>query len=71
MILYTCRVPNCFGSKVVSTEKRMIFRHYLTHLKSDLENTAYDLGILTYNENRYSIINALIEVSGVKVNKND
>ncbi len=72
MILYQCIVPECFCSKVVSTERKQVFRHYLTHLVVDLEYTAHKLGIeLVFGENRFSIINALIEFSKVRVEENE
>ena len=70
MSSYHCIVHECFGNKVVSTEKKAIFRHYLTHLISDLEDALSRLGIVTFHDNRYSIINALIEFSEVRVNEN-
>ena len=70
LILYTCRVPFCPGSKVQSSDRRAIFRHYLTHLKPDLEDTAALFGIPVVYDNRYSIINSLIEFSKIKAHDN-
>jgi len=69
MILYHCEIYECPSSEVVSTERKAIFRHYLTHLVSDLEDALSRFKIVTFHDNRFSLINALIEFSKVTVDE--
>ena len=41
-----------------------MFRHYLKHLRRDINDIAMKLGISDpYSENRYSLINEIIDVT--------
>ncbi len=63
MVLYSCKIPLCKLSNVQTTDRNAIFRHYITHLQSQLEDLALDYGIPVTSENKYSIINLLIPFS--------
>jgi len=67
MTIYSCKVFQCPSASVKTTDRIFIFRHYVTHLKEELEQTALLLSIPTYSENKYSIINSLIPFSKVEV----
>jgi len=67
MIIYSCKVFQCPSAAVKTTDRVFIFRHYITHLKEELEQTAISFSIPTYYENKYSIINSLIPFSKVEV----
>ena len=69
MTHYHCVIPQCPYSKIVSTERKAVFRHYLTHLISDLEDAVSRFRIVTFHDNRLSLINVLIEFSKVTVNQ--
>ena len=70
MILSSCKVESCALSHVQTTDRKFLFRHYMTHLTSQLEDAALDFGISIHNENKYSIINSLIHFSKVGVIQN-
>ena len=67
MIPSSCKVESCSLSNVQTTDRKFLFRHYITHLTSELEDTALGFGIPIHNENKYSIINLLIHFSKVGV----
>ncbi len=67
MTIYSCKVYQCPSSAIKTTDRRAIFRHYIQHLKEELEQTAISFGIPTCYENKYSIINSLITHSKVEV----
>ena len=67
MILYSCKIPSCSLSNVQTTDRKAIYRHYITHLQSEIENAALDFGIQIQFENKYSIINLLIHFSKIGV----
>jgi len=63
LIVYSCKIPYCTLSNVQTTDKKAIFRHYITHLQLELEGAALDYGLPVISENKYSIINSLIPFS--------
>ena len=67
MIVYSCQIPLCSLSNVRTTDRKAIFRHYITHLKSEIENAALGLDLPIQFENKYSIINLLIHFSKIGV----
>lgn len=67
MSLYSCKIPLCPLSKAQTTERSAIFRHYVTHLRDEIEETAINYGLPIFGENKYSLINSLIPFSKVEV----
>jgi len=56
-----CRVRNCSESDIITYDTRFLFVHLCKHLRTDLNDTAKELGIPNpYFENKYSLINAII-----------
>ncbi len=68
MTFYSCRVSSCEHNNTLTTDRKFIFNHYIKHLKRDLDNTAITLGIINkpYHENKYALINALVDHSITK-----
>ena len=58
---WSCKIESCSDSNVRTTSRDFIFKHYCKHLRSDVNATANQLGIVNPNwENRYSLINEII-----------
>ena len=61
---YWCRIKNCTYKNKITTSRRFIFGHYLKHLRRELNDLAKELEISNpYFENRYSLINYIINTS--------
>ena len=55
-------------SNIVTNVRSFMFRHYLKHLRRDINDIAMKLGISDpYSENRYSLINEIIDVTKSEV----
>ncbi len=67
-VFYYCKIPNCDQNNSLTTQRKFLFLHYLKHLRRDLNNTTKELGIIEnpYHENKYSLINALVDNSKVE-----
>jgi len=63
MIVYSCEILFCPKSIVKTTDRRAIYRHYITHLKDEIDEVALSLGIPIFYENKYSLINSIISHS--------
>jgi hypothetical protein len=64
MSFYTCMIRNCTYRDKITTNRKFIFGHYLKHLRQELNEVAKDLNISSpYFENRYSLINSIINNS--------
>lgn len=51
-------------SNIETNVSSFMFKHYLKHLRRDINSTAIGLGISNpYFENRYSLINEIIKMS--------
>ena len=64
MSLYSCKIKNCNHRDSITTNRQFIFGHYLKHLRRELNEAAKDMDISNpYFENRYSLINHIINNS--------
>jgi hypothetical protein len=64
MKTYNCEIKTCVHNNTSTTERKSIFGHYLKHLRQELNTVAIDLNISKpYFENRYSLINSIIDNS--------
>lgn len=68
MELYRCKVRSCEHNNTLTTDRKFIFNHYIKHLRRDLDNTVIELKIIEkpYRENKFSLINSLINSSNTK-----
>lgn len=65
MIVYRCQDSDCRFNKQLVTDKRAIFRHYLTKSRDKINSLARQLCVSNYPylENRYSLIGLIVEKS--------
>lgn len=64
MKFYICKIKTCTHNKIITTNRKFIFQHYLKHLRHELNELAIDLKITRPSfENRYSLINSIIDIS--------
>jgi hypothetical protein len=67
MKTYACKIKSCVDNRIITTDRKAIFRHYLKHLRQELNELAIDLKISKPNfENRYSLINSIIDTSKIQ-----
>ena len=70
MNAYACKIKSCIHNKIITTDRKFIFQHYLKHLRQELNDLAVNLKISKpYFENRYSLINSIIDISKIEINK--
>jgi len=64
MRFYICKIKTCVHNNIVTADRKFIFKHYLKHLRRELNAAAIGLKIdKPYSENRYSLINSIIDIS--------
>jgi hypothetical protein len=65
MVVYRCVICQ---DGIITTVRQFLFKHYLKHLRRDLNDKAIQLGITNKpnNENKFSLINLLITYSILK-----
>ena len=63
-----CLIKGCHGRNVSTDDRKFLIQHYRQHFRRDLNNIAIELGIheKPYTENRFSLVNALIDHSIVE-----
>ena len=67
MKFYICKIKTCVNNSTITTDRKFIFGHYLKHLRQELNSVAIDLKISRpYFENRYSLINSIIDISKIQ-----
>lgn len=63
MKFYICKIHTCIHKKIITTDRKFIFQHYLKHLRRELNDLAVNLKIpRPYFENRFSLINSIIDI---------
>ena len=59
-------ITSCIHNNTITTDRKFIFRHYLRHLRKELDDLAEGLGInKPYSENRFSLINTIVDTSTI------